>query len=402
MTTAQQGPLRPLDGFLVLDFSQFLAGPVAALRLADLGARVIKIERPVIGDIGRGLAFAGARAGADTVSFHAMNRGKQSVAADLKDPDDLAFVRRLVEQADVVVENFRPGVMERLGMDYETVRAVNPGVVYGSITGYGDVGPWRDRPGQDLLAQSIAALPWLQADPEPSPVGIAIADHLASCHLAHGITALLVRRLRTGVGGQVQTSLLEAMLDLQFEMLSVRLTAPSAVDAPRPRGPHSAHTYLPAPYGVYPTADGYLSIAMNPVPLLGELLQLPELVALTDPESWWEQRGRIETLIADRLRSASTASWLAVLDAADIWCAPLQTMDQLIEHEGFRAIDMVQTLGREESDGVRTTVTTTRLPIRVDGERLWGTDAGPVLGADTDQVRAELAPDREPVAGRVP
>ncbi|WP_406246838.1 CaiB/BaiF CoA transferase family protein [Microbacterium sp. M] len=397
MIAAQQGTLRPLDGFLVLDFSQFLAGPVAALRLADLGARVIKIERPVIGDIGRGLAFAGARAGADTVSFHAMNRGKQSVAADLKNPDDLAFVRRLVEQADVVVENFRPGVMKRLGLDYDTIRAENPGVVYGSITGYGDDGPWRDRPGQDLLAQSIAGLPWLQADPEPRPVGIAIADHLASCHLAHGITALLLRRLRTGVGGQVQTSLLEAMLDLQFEMLSVRLTEPDAVATRRPRGPHSAHAHLPAPYGVYPTADGYLSIAMNPVPELGALLQIPELVALTDPDSWWDQRSRIETLIADRLRTDSTESWLTVLDAADIWCAPLHTVDELVEHDGFRAIDMVQTLDRAESDGARTTVTTTRLPFRVDGERLWGSGAAPVLGEDTERVRDELAPAREPV-----
>jgi CoA:oxalate CoA-transferase len=390
MTTDDPGSMHPLEGFLVLDFSQFLAGPVAALRLADLGARVIKIERPGSGDIGRGLAFAGARAGGDTVSFHAMNRGKQSVAADLKDPEQLAFVRGLVQRADVVVENFRPGVMKRLGLDYETVREANPGVVYGSITGYGDEGPWRGRPGQDLLAQSIAGLPWMQANPEPSPVGISVADHLASCHLSHGITALLLRRERTGIGGQVQTSLLEAMLDLQFEMLSVRLTAPEALE-PRPRGPHSAHTYLPAPYGVYPTADGFLSIAMNPVPQLGRLLELPELEAMTDPETWWTQRAHIETLLADRLRGRPTAAWLEVLDAADVWCAPVHTIDELVEHDGFRAIDMVQTVSREEDGGDRTDVTTTRLPFRIDGERLWGRTAAPNLGADTDEVRAEMA-----------
>ncbi|WP_148239416.1 CaiB/BaiF CoA transferase family protein [Ruania zhangjianzhongii] len=398
MTVPQPGAPLPLEGFLVLDFSQFLAGPVAALRLADLGARVIKIERPGTGDIGRGLAFAGARAGGDTVSFHAMNRGKQSVAADLKDPEQLAFVRRLVEQADVVVENFRPGVMTRLGLDYDAIRAVNPGVVYGSITGYGDAGPWVDRPGQDLLAQSISGLPWLQADPEPNAFGISIADHLASCHLAHGITALLLRRLRTGIGGQVQTSLLEAMLDLQFEMLSVRLTEPGAITS-RPRGPHSAHTYLPAPYGVYPTANGHLSIAMNPVPQLGELLEIPELTVLTEPETWWTERERIEMLLAARLRTASTEHWLAVLDAADVWCAPLHTVDELVEHEGFHAIDMVQTLTRDEADGARTEVTTTRLPIRLDGQRVWGRGGAPVLGADTEQVHGELAPQ---VAGSLP
>ncbi|QOR70551.1 CoA transferase [Ruania alkalisoli] len=383
--------IDPLEGFLVLDFSQFLAGPVAALRLADLGARVIKIERPGTGDIGRGLAFAGARAGSDTVSFHAMNRGKESLAADLKNPDDLAIVRRLVEQADVVVENFRPGVMERLGLDYETVRATNPGVVYGSITGYGEEGPWRDRPGQDLLAQSIAGVPWLQADPEPSPMGIAIADHLASCHLAHGITALLLRRTRTGVGGHVRTSLLEAMVDLQFEMLSVRLTEPAALSQPV-RGPHSAHSYLPAPYGVYPTADGYLSIAMNPVPRIGELLGIAELVEMTDPQTWWEQRSHIETLIADRLRTGTTEAWLMILDQADIWCAPLHTVDELVEHEGFRQIDMVQTLDRAEADGSRTEVTTTRMPLRFDGVRPRSAAAAPSLGADSERLRAELNP----------
>jgi len=177
----------------------------------------------------------------------------------------------------------------------------------------------------------------------------------------------------------------------------VRLTEPDAVGTQRPRGPHSAHAHLPAPYGVYPTADGYLSIAMNPVPQLGALLQIPELAELTDPASWWDQRSRIETLIADRLRTDSTASWLTVLDAADIWCAPLHTVDELVEHDGFRAIGMVQTLDREESDGARTTVTTTRLPFRLDGERLWGSGAAPVLGVDTDRVRDELAPAREPV-----
>ncbi|WP_159618457.1 CaiB/BaiF CoA transferase family protein [Ruania rhizosphaerae] len=389
--TAASTSIDPLEGFLVLDFSQFLAGPVAALRLADLGARVIKVERPGIGDIGRGLAFAGARAGNDTVSFHAMNRGKESLSADLKNPEDLAVVRRLVERADVVVENFRPGVMERLGLDYESVRATNPGVVYGSITGYGEEGPWRDRPGQDLLAQSIAGLPWLQADPEPSPMGIAIADHLASCHLAHGITALLLRRARTGVGGHVRTSLLEAMVDLQFEMLSVRLTEPGALTQPV-RGPHSAHSYLPAPYGVYPTADGYLSIAMNPVPRIGELLQLPELVEMTDPQTWWEQRSHIEILIADRLRTGTTETWLAILDEADVWCAPLHTVDELVEHEGFRQIDMVQTLDRAEPDGSRTEVTTTRMPLRIDGVRPRSASAAPSLGADSERLRDEVAP----------
>jgi CoA:oxalate CoA-transferase len=386
MTTIE----RPLEGVLVLDFSQFLAGPVAALRLADLGARVIKIERPGIGDIGRQLAFAGLRAGEETISFHAMNRGKESVAADLKNPEHLAFVRSLVRRADVVIQNFRPGVMERLGLDYETVRQENPRVIYGSISGYGDQGPWKDRPGQDLLAQSISGLPWLQGGEHPTAVGLSIADHLASCHMAQGITALLFRRERTGEGGLVETSLLEAMLDLQFELLSTKLTAPEAVHI-QGRGPHSAHTFLSAPYGIYPTLDGHLAIAMNPVPIVGRLLGIPEVEAMTDPETWWTRQAEIEELLAARLATAPTEHWLGLLDAADVWCAPVNTLEQLIESEGFRAIDMVQTVERDDANGAHIEVVTTRSPLRVDGQTLKGRTGAPILGADTDAVREEFA-----------
>ncbi|HEY3556985.1 MAG TPA: CaiB/BaiF CoA-transferase family protein [Kribbella sp.] len=365
----------PLAGITVLDFSQFLAGPVAALRLADLGARVIKIERPGSGDAGRQLAFGGLMVGDDSMSFHAMNRNKESLVADLKDPADLDRVRALVAEADVVVSNFRPGVMERLGLDYETVRRINPGIVYGSVSGYGDSGPFKDRPGQDLLAQSIAGLPWLNGsrDDPPVPVGLAVADHLASCHLAQGITALLVRRFRTGSGGHAQTSLLEALLDLEFELLTTRLNDPSI--EVRRKGIRSAHAFLPAPYGIYPTSDGYLAIAMNPVPVIGRLLDLPEVAAMTDPQSWWNRQEDIEKLLSDRLRTRTRDEWLAVLDAEDVWCAPVLTLDELVEHDGFRAIGMTQEIQRDGLDLI-----TTRSPIRIDGERLINPRPAPRLG----------------------
>jgi crotonobetainyl-CoA:carnitine CoA-transferase CaiB-like acyl-CoA transferase len=365
----------PLAGVTVLDFSQFLAGPVAALRLADLGARVIKIERPGSGDAGRQLAFAGRMVAGDSMSFHAMNRNKESLVADLKDPGDLGTVRALVAEADVVVSNFRPGVMERLGLDYETVRRINPAIVYGSVSGYGDSGPFKDRPGQDLLAQSIAGLPWLNGsrDDPPVPVGLAVADHLASCHLAQGITALLVRRFRTGRGGHAQTSLLEALLDLEFELLTTRLNDPSI--EVRRKGSRSAHAFLPAPYGIYPTSDGYLAIAMNPVPVIGRLLELPEVAAMTDPQSWWDRQEEIEGLLSERLKTGTRADWLAVLDAEDVWCAPVLTLDELVEHDGFRAIAMTQQLRRDDLE-----LTTTRSPIRIDGERLTDPRPAPRLG----------------------
>jgi CoA:oxalate CoA-transferase len=396
--TPASEPDLPLAGVRVLDFSQFLAGPVAALRLADLGATVIKIERPAGGDIGRNLAFAGRRFDGDTISFHAMNRNKLGVTADLKDPADLAWVRRLVEHADVLVENFRPGVMARLGLDVETATALNPRLVYASASGYGDSGPWRDRPGQDLLAQSISGLPWLSGGREdgPVPMGLSVADHLTSCHLAHGVTALLFRRERTGRGGLVQTSLLEAMLDLQFELLSTHLNDPS-VSVSR-GGPHAAHAFLPAPYGTYGTADGYLALAMNPVPRLGRLLGLPELEAYVDEQQWWDHADEIAERLSARLATAGTDHWLEVLDAADVWCAPVLTLEQLVASEGFAAIGMTQEVRRKGGADGSPGLLTTRSPIRVDGHALRSDRAAPRLGEHDEQVRRELTPEDDPVA----
>jgi CoA:oxalate CoA-transferase len=389
-----QATQRPLDGILVLDFSQFLAGPVAAMRLADLGARVIKVERPGIGDIGRTLAFAGRFADGDTISFHAMNRNKESVTADLKSAGDLAWVKLLVAEADVIIQNFRPGVMERIGLDYESVHAINPSIVYASATGYGDTGPWKDRPGQDLLAQSVSGIPWLSGshDDGPVPVGLSIADHLLSCHIAQGVTALLVRRFRTGAGGHVESSLLEAMLDLQFELLSTHLNDAS-VTVHR-HGQHSAHAFLSAPYGTYPTSDGYIALAMNPVPKIGALLSIKELEEMTDEGSWWSEQERISALLAAHFAGETTDHWLGILDAADVWCAPVLTLEELVDHDGFAAIQMTQEITREPLDPLSApiTLTTTRSPFRIDGSPMRSERPAPRLGEHTEAVRAEFAP----------
>ncbi len=204
----------------------------------------------------------------DTLSFHITNRNKESYAADLKNADDLAKVMDLVTQADVIVQNFRPGVMERLGLGYDAVREINLHhlwVDYGIRSGRSVC----KRPVKIRFAQSISGLPWLNGTSEhpPIPVGIALADIITSIHLAHGITAALLKRGRTGEGSRVDTSLLESMLDLQFELMSAHLNDPSVLVK---RGaPHSAHAFLQAPYGTYPTADGYIALAMGSVPELG-------------------------------------------------------------------------------------------------------------------------------------
>jgi CoA:oxalate CoA-transferase len=381
---------RPLDGMLVLDFSQFLAGPVAAMRLADLGARVIKIERPGVGELGRGLAFAGAYRAGEAVSFHAMNRNKESIVADLKDPAELDMIRQLVARADVMIQNFRPGVIERIGLGYPTVAALNARLVYASITGYGTAGPWRNLPGQDLLAQSVSGLPWLSGSAEdgPVPVGISIADLIGSCHLASGVLALLVRRGRTGRGGLIETSLLEGVLDLQFELLSAYLNdATLKID----RGSeHGANPFLAAPYGVYPTCDGYLAIAMTSVPDLGELLELPALEAFSDPATWWDARAEIERSIAERLVTEPTAHWLQILQRADVWCTEVLTVRELVEHDGFKVLRMTQETVRHDESGAEHRILTTRSPLRLDGQLLTSTSAAPRLGEHTEAILAEF------------
>jgi CoA:oxalate CoA-transferase len=381
---------RPLDGFLVLDFSQFLAGPMAAMRLGDLGARVIKIERPPSGDIGRSLAFGGIVEDGDTLSFHITNRNKDSYAADLKNQDDLTKIKDFVKRADVVVQNFRPGVMERLGLGYDDVKALNPNIVYGSITGYGAEGPFSKRPGQDLLAQSISGLPWLNGsgDSPPVPVGIALADIITSIHMAHGITAALLKRERTGFGSLVETSLLESMLDLQFELISAHLNDPTVLVE---RGAqHSAHAFLQAPYGTYPTLDGYIALAMGSVPDLGDLIGLSALSEYQDPSTWWSKQADITALLAQHLSTETTEHWLALLDEADFWCAPVLTLPELVAHEGFKAMSMEQEFTRISADGEIVKLSTTRAPVRFDGQPLRVARGAPRVGEHTEALDAEL------------
>ena len=366
----------PLAGLVVVDMSQFLSGPYCTLRLMDLGARVIKIERPGGGDLSRGLYLSDEESGDSTI-FHAINRSKESLAIDLKNEHDMRALRKLISKADVLVQNFRPGVIERLGLDYEAASKLNSRLVYCSISGYGEEGQWVSRPGQDLLAQSRSGVMWLNGDEGqgPVPFGLAIGDMLAGAAAAQGILAALVRRGITGEGGLVETSLLEALIDLQVEVLSVHMNSGNKL--PQRSHVRSAHAYLSAPYGVYPAADGYLAIAMTPIPKLADLLGMEELASYRgDPKSWFTSRDDIKALIAARIATRSVGEWLAILEPADIWCARVLNWPELLGSEGFRVLDMLQTVGR--ADGV--SLHTTRSPIRIDGQRPKFERAAPHVG----------------------
>ncbi len=384
MTSDQE---LPLAGLVVVDLCQFLSGPYASLRLQDLGARVIKIERPSGGDLSRQIYLSDTEIGGDSTIFHAINRSKESLALDLKDPDDVAALKKLIGQADVMLQNFRPGVIERLGLDYESAKGINPRLVYGSITGYGTEGPWVERPGQDLLAQARSGVMWLNGDDDqgPVPFGLAVADMLAGAALAQGILASLVRRGVTGRGAHVETSLLEALVDFQFEVLTTHLN--DGRRAPKRSRFRSAHAYLSAPYGVYPTKDGYIAIAMTPLGRLADLFALETLAPFSgDPSSWFSHRDEIKRIIAERLATETTAHWLSILDPADIWCSEVLTWAELMESDGFRALDLLQTVTREDD----VSILTTRSPLRIDGKRTRTTRAAPRVGEHSGRIRAEF------------
>ncbi len=377
----------PLAGLLVIDLCQFLSGPYASLRLQDLGARVIKIERPDGGDLSRRLYLTETEVAGDSTNFHAINRSKESLALDLKDPADLGALKTLLGRADVVLQNFRPGVIARLGLDYEAVKAINPRIVYASITGYGTSGPWVMRPGQDLLAQARSGLMWLNGDDGqgPVPFGLAVADMLAGSAACQGILACLVRRGITGMGAHVETSLLEALVDFQFEVLTAYLN--DGRRQPRRSGFRSAHAYLAAPYGVYPTRDGFLAIAMTPIDRLADLFGLAALEPYRGrPKSWFTDRDAIKHVIAGHVATETTAHWLALLEPADIWCARVLDWDDLMASEGFRELAMLQTVTRDGD----VAITTTRAPLRIDGRRPRTSRAAPLIGEQSAAIRKEF------------
>jgi crotonobetainyl-CoA:carnitine CoA-transferase CaiB-like acyl-CoA transferase len=378
----------PLAGLVVVDMSQFLSGPYCSLRLLDLGARVIKVERPDGGDLSRRLYLSDTEIGGDSTIFHAINRAKESFAVDLKNEADIAALRGLLAKADVLIQNFRPGVIERLGLDYAHVNGLNPRIVYASISGYGEEGPWVKRPGQDLLAQSRSGVMWLNGDEDqgPVPFGLAIGDMLAGAAACQGVLAALVRRGITGKGSHVETSLLEALVDFQFEVLTTHLNDGNRL--PRRSSFRSAHAYLSAPYGVYPAKDGFLAIAMTPVPKLAGLLDLgEELSAYSDnPATWFTARDEIKAIIAQKIATRTVDEWLAVLEPADIWCAKVLNWPELFESDGFKVLDMLQTVTREDD----VSIMTTRSPLRVNGVRTKVERAAPRIGEHSAKIREEF------------
>jgi len=373
----------PLKGLTVLEFSQYLSGPSAGLRLADLGARVIKIERPKTGDACRKLAIKNLWLDESSLLFHTINRNKESFTADLKKPEDLEIVKKLIAKVDVVTHNFRPGIMEKVGLDYASVKKLNEKIIYAEISGYGKKGPWRNKPGQDLLLQSISgiALTSGDMDHDPVPFGIAIADIICGTHLAQGILAALIRRQKKGVGASIEVSLLESLLDFQFELLT---TYYSSKQVPKRSKLNNGHTLLSAPYGIYPTAKGFIAIAMVPLDKLANALECDELSRFNQHDAF-KKRDEIKETINKHLSTYTANYWVNKSQLHDIWSTEVLNWLQMKEHEAYNALEMEQTIGTDKKKFMST-----RCPIRINHQKLTSTKPAPSLGEENEKVLSEL------------
>jgi crotonobetainyl-CoA:carnitine CoA-transferase CaiB-like acyl-CoA transferase len=374
----------PLHGLTVLEFSQYLSGPSAGLRLADLGARVIKIERPGTGDACRRLSIKNLWVDGDSLLFHTINRNKESFTADLKSPGDREIIKKLIDRADVLTHNFRPGVMETVGLDYAAVEALNPRIVYGAISGYGKEGPWKDRPGQDLLLQSMSGLAYMTGNEKdnPMPFGLSIADSLCGAQLVQGILAALVRRHKTGKGALVEISMMESLLDFQFEFLT---TYHSSGQLPRRSKFSNGNPLLSAPYGIYATADGFIAIAMVNIPLLARAIGSESLTAYSQEQAF-SHRDEIKNLLSQHLTGQPSAYWLERLHAGDMWAMEVLDWKTLAAHEGYKVLEMEQAVTTARGKSLMTT----RCPIRINGERLFSGKPAPSLGQDNEKIVMEF------------
>lgn len=373
----------PLQGVVVLEFSQYLSGPSAGLRLADLGARVIKIERPEGGDPSRKLAIKNLWIGDDALNFHTINRNKESFTANLKDKDDFELVKKLIQKADVITHNFRPGVMERMGLSYEDVKKINEKIIYAEITGYGKEGPWSMKPGQDLLIQSISGLTYTtgNSDDDPMPFGLSVIDSICGIHAVQGILAALISRQKTGKGAYVELSLLESAIALQFELFTTWFLDNNSVKRSKVS---NGNPLLGAPYGIYETKDGYIALAMMNIQTLRRALECAELDQF-DQGDVFQKRDEIKAIIRDVLKHHTTDHWLSLLHKHHLWAAEVKDWKQLSQHEGYKVLGMEQEIRLQDHS-----IITTRCPIRIDGEKLYVNKPAPALGKDTEKIKNEL------------
>ncbi len=373
-----------LEGIKVISFTHFLQGPAAVQMLADVGADVIKIEPPS-GAFERGWSGFDAFQEGVSIFFLLGNRNQRAIQLDLRSEKAREIVRRLVAEADVLVENYRPGVLTKLGFGYEDAKKINPRLVYCSCTGYGSTGPYQKRPGQDLLLQAMSGMAMLSGDGQsaPTPVGSAIVDQHAAVLAAFGIVAALQQRERTGKGCMVESNLLNAALDLQIEPFTYFLN----------KGPLWARSspamgsrFHPAPYGVYKTADGWIAISLTTTAKLAAAFGSDELASMDHPQDPVRQRDRVHQLVAKALLTRTTADAMRAFDEHDIWYAPVNDYEQVASDPQVAHNGVVMAVDHPQAGPVRLMTH----PVRYDGQAPPLRRMPPALGEHTREVLAEL------------
>ncbi|WP_121066042.1 CaiB/BaiF CoA transferase family protein [Chachezhania antarctica] len=372
-----------LKGYTVLDCSIAMAGPFAAQRLGDLGADVIKIE-PVTGEWQRHESAGGAKGNKINVSFLSLNRNKRSVAVDLKSPGGQEVIRKLVAKADVFIQNYRAGVAGRLGVDYETLSAINPGLIYVSMSGYGETGPHAQWPGQDLLLQAMsgAMLSSGREGEPPQAAGQYLVDAVTAYSAFEGALAALLHRERTGEGQKVEVNMLDAITTIQMQELSVFTVG--NIPQRRSAEPH-AHSYIRSPYGTFATTDGFIAIAMPDFPGLAKALDEPRLAGLDKDVAGWQQRDDTFALVREAVGKFSSADALARLGAEGVWSGPVYgyadlLADPQIAHNGTFVEYDHPTEGHVKTPG---------FPIRFSRTPSQVRRGAPLVGEHTDEILKE-------------
>ena len=386
--------MRPLDGIRVLELGQVIAGTYGTQALADYGAEVVKVEPPW-GELGRNPA-TGDLGGMSSL-FASMNRNKRSIALDLRVPDARDVVVDLARASDVVIENFRPGTLDRLGIGEAVLRGANPRLIFGSVTGFGTDTADRDSPSFDLVHQALSG--WMSVIGEdgglPASVPIPVADILAGFYLTHGVLAAIVARDRTGAGSSVDTSMLDVMLNLLTYQATMYLNTGVV---PRRRG--SEHEYH-VPWGAFATADGYLIVAPREEVFwraLCQVLEVPDLIAdkrFADAPSRRAHRDALVPLLAARFVTRTTDAWLAALRAGKVPAAPIRELADALDSEYVRERELTLTL---EPTAVARPIRVMANPVRFEGERPGVRRAPPSIGEHTHEILAELGYDAARVA----
>lgn len=374
-----------LEGIRIVSFNHFLMGPLGIQFLADLGAEVIAIE-PLKGAFQRHWGGSDAKkAGGETTLELVANRNKKSICLDLKDPEALEIARKLAAGADVVAENFRPGVMDKLGLGYDKLKADNPEVIYASASGFGPDGPYVNRPGQDMIAQSLSGLAWITGKEGEIPrlVGTSAIDHHGAMIFAAGILGALVKKARTGKGGRVDVNLFSAALNLQAESLVCYFNGDKPESAQQPG--HVGSWYHEAPYGIYATSDAFIGLSLGNLPLMLEAVGAKGEFHAEQNEAF-NRREEISAFFADKLREKTFDEWAAIFEERDIWFTQVNDYEQLAEdpqvlHNG----DFVKV---EAWTGEEITLLAN--PVRYDGETAQVRLAPQKLGAQTAEILSDL------------